>query len=263
MQSYTRVNTNPVVFGCIDIGNINDISKTFFNSLDVSDALVVENQYMWDYFCIKNRISYDKEVLSLNLSGIEDKFLNELPKETQKMFEDNRVKVLKRVGELHNLGKKVLVVSDEGSSIIADSGEFVRNYCIENGIDFKVMAGPSAVINAVSSSKIPGATSPFIFYGPIFSLEYVDGILDNMDMAPYDFLSVGFLRPKTAKAVVGRMLERFGNIEASLCIDLTTNKEKIIGKNLKETLRYLEDMGDEYYTRKENVSIVFRKTRIT
>jgi 16S rRNA C1402 (ribose-2'-O) methylase RsmI len=253
---------NPVVFGCIDIGNSDDISKTFFNSLGISDALVVENQYMWDEFCTKNKISYDKEVLSLNLPGLKGSFLNELPEETQKLFEDNRNSILKKVGELYSLGKNVLVVSDEGSSIIADSGEFVRNYCIDNNINFKVMTGPSAVINAISASNILGSTSPFIFYGPIFSLEYVDKILDNIDIAPYNFLGVGFLTPKTAQVVVGRMLKRFGNIEASLCIDLTTDKEKIVGKDLKEALIYLQEMGDEYYMKKEKVSIVFRKTRI-
>ena len=64
-----------VVFGCIHIGNSNDLSKTFFDTLDVSDLVVVENQYRWDAFCLENNINYTKKVLSINLSGLKGKFL--------------------------------------------------------------------------------------------------------------------------------------------------------------------------------------------
>lgn len=250
-----------VVFGCIDIGNSNDLSKTFFNTLYASDLIVVENQYMWDSFCLDNDISYTKEVLSLNLPGLKGKFLNELSEETQRLFADNRSAIYERVHQLYKSGKSVLVLSDEGSSIIADSGEFVRNYCLKNGIDFKVMSGPSAVINSISSSTISGSLSPFIFYGPIFSLEYLNNFLDHVDKSAYYFLSVAFLTPKTAKNVVESMLEKFGNIDACLCVDLTTDNEKIIGKNLKDVVEYLQQMGDDYYIKKEKISIVFRNTR--
>jgi 16S rRNA C1402 (ribose-2'-O) methylase RsmI len=249
-----------VIFGCIDIGNSNDLSKTFFNELNNSDAVVVENQYVWDSFCLDNDISYTKEVLSLNLPGLKGKFLNELSEETQRLFADNRGVILERVHQLYKSGKNVLVLSDEGSSIIADSGEFVRNYCLKNGIDFKVMSGPSAVINSISSSTIAGSLSPFIFYGPMFSLEYLNNFLDNVSKSPKYFLSVAFLTPKTAKNVVESMLEKFGNIDACLCVDLTTDNEKIIGKNLNDVVEYLQQMGDDYYIKKEKISIVFRNT---
>jgi 16S rRNA C1402 (ribose-2'-O) methylase RsmI len=249
-----------VIFGCTDIGNSNDLSRTFFNELNSSDALVVENQYMWDSFCLDNNISYTKEVLSLNLPGLKDKFLNELPEDIQRLFKDNRSMVFERLHQLYKSGKTVLVLSDEGSSIIADSGEFVRNYCIENGIDFRVMSGPSAVINSISSSKISGSLSPFIFYGPMFSLDYLDNFLENIKRSPNYFLSVAFLDTKTANNVVKRMLEEFGNVDACICINLTTDTEKVIGKNLKDIVEYFQQMGDEYKIKKEKISIVFRNT---
>jgi 16S rRNA C1402 (ribose-2'-O) methylase RsmI len=64
-----------VIFGCIDIGNKDDISKTFFDYLHKSDAVVVENKYMWDEFCLNNQIEYSKEILSINLPGLKGKFL--------------------------------------------------------------------------------------------------------------------------------------------------------------------------------------------
>ena len=107
---------------------------------------------------------------------------------------------------------------------------------------------------------MPGATSPFVFYGPIFSLEYLDDFLGRIDNAPYNFLSVAFLTPKTAKQVVKSIIDKFGDLEGSLCINLTMNTEKVIGKTLGDILDYLTVMGDDYYITKEKISLVFRKS---
>lgn len=249
-----------VIFGCIDIGNKDDIPKTFFDSLQNSDAVVVENKYMWDEFCLNNQIEYNKEILSINLPGLKGKFLNELTEEMQGLFYDNRDLVLKRIKELYEMNKNILVVSDEGSPILADSGEIVRTYCLNNDIDFRVLAGPSAIINTLSMSRIPGPTSPFVFYGPIFSMQFVDEFLDKIENVPYNFLGVAFLAPKTAKDVVLSMLNKFGNLDSSLCVNLTMETEKVIGKTLQDVYEYLLEMGDDYYLLKERASLVFRKT---
>ena len=249
-----------VVFGCTDIGNSNDLSKTFFDAVHNSDAVIVENQYTWDELCLTNKINYDKEVLSLNLPGLKGKFLNELPKETQGLFYNNRESILARLKELYELNKNILIVSDEGSSILADSGELIRTHCIKNQIPFTVMAGPSAILNSLSMSNIPGPTSPFIFYGPMFSLEYLDEFLDKVDNAPYNFLGVAFLTPKTSRQVVASMLDRFGDLDGSLCVNLTMNTEKVVGKKLSDVLNYLIIMGNDYYLTKEKISLVFRKS---
>ena len=249
-----------VVFGCIHIGNSNDLSKTFFDTLDVSDLVVVENQYRWDAFCLENNINYTKKVLSINLSGLKGKFLNELPNEIQGMFHENRLAILDEVLAFYKDNKNILVLSDEGSAIVADSGEIVRNYCLENDIPFKVMSGPSAVINSVSMSNIIGPTSPFIFYGPMFSLEYLDDFLGKINNAPYNFLGVAFLNQRTAKDVVGSVIDMFGDLDGSLCVNLTMNTEKVIGKTLGDILDYLTVMGDDYYITKEKISLVFRKS---
>ena len=249
-----------VVFGCIHIGNSNDLSKTFFDTLDVSDLVVVENQYRWDAFCLENNINYTKKVLSINLSGLKGKFLNELPNEIQGMFHENRLAILDEVLAFYKDNKNILVLSDEGSAIVADSGEIVRNYCLENDIPFKVMSGPSAVINSVSMSNIIGPTSPFIFYGPMFSLEYLDDFLGKINNAPYNFLGVAFLNQRTAKDVVGSVIDMFGDLDGSLCVNLTMNTEKVIGKTLSDVFNYLTVMGNDYHLTREKISLVFRKS---
>ena len=249
-----------VVFGCIHIGNSNDLSKTFFDTLDVSDLVVVENQYRWDAFCLENNINYTKKVLSINLPGLKGKFLNELPNEIQGMFYENRLAILDEVLAFYKDNKNILVLSDEGSAIVADSGEIVRNYCLENDIPFKVMSGPSAVINSVSMSNIIGPTSPFIFYGPMFSLEYLDDFLGKINNAPYNFLGVAFLNQRTAKDVVGSVIDMFGDLDGSLCVNLTMNTEKVIGKTLSDVFNYLTVMGNDYHLTREKISLVFRKS---
>ena len=249
-----------VIFGCMHIGNSNDLSKTFFDTLDVSDLVIVENQYRWDAFCLENNINYTKKVLSINLPGLKGKFLNELPNEIQGMFYENRLAILDEVLAFYKDNKNILVLSDEGSAIVADSGEIVRNYCLENDIPFKVMSGPSAVINSVSMSNIIGPTSPFIFYGPMFSLEYLDDFLGKINNAPYNFLGVAFLNQRTAKDVVGSVIDMFGDLDGSLCVNLTMNTEKVIGKTLSDVFNYLTVMGNDYHLTREKISLVFRKS---
>ena len=176
------------------------------------------------------------------------------------MFYENRLAILDEVLAFYKDNKNILVLSDEGSAIVADSGEIVRNYCLENDIPFKVMSGPSAVINSVSMSNIIGPTSPFIFYGPMFSLEYLDDFLGKINNAPYNFLGVAFLNQRTAKDVVGSVIDMFGDLDGSLCVNLTMNTEKVIGKTLSDVFNYLTVMGNDYHLTREKISLVFRKS---
>lgn len=250
---------NPIIFGCVDIGNQNDLPASFFTALDSADILIVENLYMWEEFSTRAGITFDKEVVSFNLPDFKGKHLNELPENVQEEIFNHQQDILRGLSEAYHSGKSVLILSDEGSSILADFGGWVRHYCIATSIEFKVLAGPSALINSLTTSKILGDVSPFIFYGPVFSTERTAALIENINKLSTDFFGVVFLIPKTAAEIIKSISDEFGNLDASLCINLTLDTENVISGTLKDVLEYLESMGENYYELKHKISLVFKK----
>lgn len=59
-------------------------------------------------------------------------------------------------------GKDIAIISDAGMPGISDPGNIIVNMCKEEGIDYTVVSGPSALINAFVLS---GYETPFTFVG--------------------------------------------------------------------------------------------------
>lgn len=60
-------------------------------------------------------------------------------------------------------GESCGIVTDAGMPCISDPGEVLVKMCAENGIEVKVVPGPSAVVSAVAVSGLP--TARFCFEG--------------------------------------------------------------------------------------------------
>jgi len=61
------------------------------------------------------------------------------------------------------LGKKIALISDAGMPLISDPGSILLDECIAKGIDYTIISGPCALINAVVLSGF--STSEFSFLG--------------------------------------------------------------------------------------------------
>jgi len=93
------------------------------------------------------------------------KLLNhfEIDKKTISYHEHNKEKMGPRLIEDLLAGKDVALVSDAGMPGISDPGEDLVRLCIENHIDFYVLPGACALINAVVGSGL--STKKFSFEG--------------------------------------------------------------------------------------------------
>ena len=60
-------------------------------------------------------------------------------------------------------GINIAVISDAGMPLISDPGYRLMQACIENGVDYTVLPGPSAVLTALAGSGFP--THAFSFDG--------------------------------------------------------------------------------------------------
>ncbi|WP_456433095.1 16S rRNA (cytidine(1402)-2'-O)-methyltransferase [Nitratifractor sp.] len=59
-------------------------------------------------------------------------------------------------------GERVVYLSDAGMPAISDPGKLLVNFCQEEGIDYDVLPGPSAVVTAYAASGFSGR---FAFWG--------------------------------------------------------------------------------------------------
>ncbi|MBQ8298220.1 MAG: 16S rRNA (cytidine(1402)-2'-O)-methyltransferase [Ruminococcus sp.] len=138
-------------------------------------------------------------------------------------------------------GESCGIVTDAGMPCISDPGEVLVRMCAENGIDVKVVPGPSAVVSAVAVSGLP--TSRFTFEGflPVPKKQRTERLeLLRNETA----LMVFYEAPHKLRATLDDLAGFFGGERRiSLCRELTKIHE--------EVLRFTLDEAREYYSSHE------------
>ncbi|MGB0992695.1 MAG: 16S rRNA (cytidine(1402)-2'-O)-methyltransferase [Akkermansiaceae bacterium] len=64
-------------------------------------------------------------------------------------------------------GHNIAVISDAGTPLVSDPGYRLMQACLENGIDYTVLPGPSAVITALAGSGMPCHAFQFDGFLPV------------------------------------------------------------------------------------------------
>ncbi len=123
------------------IGNLKDITLRAIEVLKQSDVIFCEDtrhsKKLLDYYGIKTKVD------SFHQFSGENK--------------------LKKIKELLNNGKTVSYISDAGTPVISDPGYEIVKFLNENGIEFDVIPGATALIPALMLSGFPPDT--FFFGG--------------------------------------------------------------------------------------------------
>lgn len=133
------------------------------------------------------------------------------------------------------------IVTDAGMPCISDPGEVLVKLCVENGIDVRVVPGPSAVVSAVAVSGLP--TSRFTFEGflPVQKKQRTERLEKLRNETA---VMVFYEAPHKLKATLDDMSEFFGgDRHISLCRELTKIHE--------EVLRFTFDEAKKYYSEHE------------
>jgi 16S rRNA (cytidine1402-2'-O)-methyltransferase len=137
-------------------------------------------------------------------------YLN-LDKKPQISYRDqNHYQVFKKIVEILKSGLNVSLVTDRGTPLISDPGYKLVREILNEGIEIDSIPGPSAILDSLVLSGLP--TDKFIF--------------------------LGFLPKKETQ--MAKILEKFGNLEASLIIFESPFR---VLKTLKTTYEVLGNRG--------------------
>jgi 16S rRNA (cytidine1402-2'-O)-methyltransferase len=151
-----KVFTKNIVFGSRDIGNILDNSLSLILHIVNADIIVVENINKFQTLLNNLKIKTNAEILDINYN------------------DDNIQKINKYILDSYK-NKKILYLSDQGSSVTCDPGFRSSNLLNKNNIEYYVMPGASSIMTAINYLNFIGQQN-FYFGGMLVKGTEVTGI---------------------------------------------------------------------------------------
>jgi len=133
-------------------------------------------------------------------------------------------------------GESCGIVTDAGMPCISDPGEVLVKMCAEQGIDIKVVPGPSAVVSAVAVSGL--STRRFTFEGflPVPKKERAERL---EKLRGETAVMVFYEAPHKLKTTLADLCGFFGgDRRIALCRELTKIHEEVIRLTLSEAVEY-------------------------
>ena len=165
------------------------------------------------------------------------KLLNyfEIKKPLVSYHEHNAKAMGEKIAERLRSGEDCAIVTDAGMPCISDPGEQIVMLCRAEGIDVKVVPGPSAVVSALAVSGLP--TARFRFEGFLSvtkkqRLEHLASVRDAHETLIF------YEAPHKLMNTLKDMLEYFGDRRISLCRELTKIHEEVKLTTLSEAIEY-------------------------
>ena len=135
------------------------------------------------------------------------------------------------------------MVSNAGTPTIADPGFKLVRECIRLGIPVLTIPGPSAIIAALSVSSLP--TNKFLFLGFLPKKEgkkrKIFAVAKDLAATPLSPTFIFYESPFRLAKTLKLMKEFLGDVEISICQELTKVHEKVIHGTLDEALRQIEN----------------------
>lgn len=195
------------------IGNLKDITLRALEVLQAVDIIACEDTRqslkLLNHFNIrKTLISYHKH----NENGKSDAI-------TEKLLQ----------------GKNIAIISDAGTPGISDPGSVIITRCIQEGIDFEVLPGATAITTALVYSGLD--STKFIFRGFLPR--------ENKDRKPIieELLNrketlIFYEAPHRILNTLEFLYENLGNRKVALCRELTKLYEDIMRTTLSEAIEF-------------------------
>ena len=197
------------------IGNLDDITLRSLNLLKEVDVLLCE----------------DTRETSKLLSnyGIKQKLIS--------CHEYNEDKIKSDVVEMIKSGKKVGLVTDQGTPIISDPGYKVVEEAIKNNINVIGLPGATAFVPALISSGI--SPSKFLFYGFLNSKSSKQKQeLDSLKNYPYTMII--YESPHRIEKTLNNMLDILGDRKICLTREISKVYEEIYRGSISQVLEEIK-----------------------
>ena len=133
-------------------------------------------------------------------------------------------------------GENCGIVTDAGMPCISDPGEVLVQMCAENGIEVRVVPGPSAVVSAVALSGFPARRFTFEGFLPVQKKERSERLEDLRNETA---LMVFYEAPHKLKTTLADFAGNFGDDrKIAICRELTKVHEEILRMTLAEAKEY-------------------------
>jgi 16S rRNA (cytidine1402-2'-O)-methyltransferase len=161
-----------------------------------------------------------------------------ITRRTVSFFEGNeRVRTEELLAHLRE-GRDVAIVTDAGMPTISDPGYRLVRACADEGIDVRVVPGPSAVTAALAVSGLP--VDRFVFEG--FLPRRAGQLRERLGSLARDPRTVVlFESPRRVASLLGEVLAELGDRRMALARELTKLHEEVVRGRVTEVLARLGD----------------------
>ncbi len=203
------------------IGNLEDITLRAINVLKSVDFIIAEDTR--HSLKLLNHLEITKPLISYHRHNEEDKTEN----------------ILKKIEE----GKNIALISDAGTPVISDPGEFIVKEAIEREINVVSIPGACAIITALMSAGVN--TRNFTFYG-FLSLNKKLRIKELEKIKENNNTIILYEAPHKIKNTIQDLEYYVGNRKIVVARELTKIHEEFIRGTIQEIKDKLEKPKGEY-----------------
>lgn len=132
-------------------------------------------------------------------------------------------------------GLNIAIVTDAGTPGISDPGSVIVNKCIQEGIEFEVLPGATAITTALVYSGLD--TTKFIFRGFLPRENKLrNPIIEDLKNRTESLIF--YESPHRLLDTLKFLFNNLGNRKISICRELTKLHEEIIRDNLDKCIEY-------------------------
>lgn len=202
------------------IGNLDDITLRALNTLKEVDIVFAEDTR--ETFNLLKYYNINKKIESCHK-------YSEMK---------NKEKILKILKE----GKTIGFVSDRGTPLISDPGNFVVNEVIKENIPVIALPGATALIPALNMSGLDNER--FLFYGFLNNKKNTAKKELNK-LKDVEYTMVFYESPRRLKTTLELMFEAFGNRKISIVREISKLHEEIIRDSIENVTKIIDDIKGE------------------
>jgi 16S rRNA (cytidine1402-2'-O)-methyltransferase len=155
---------------------------------------------------------------------------------TVSLFEGNEQRRTEELLDALRSGSDVAVVTDAGMPAFSDPGFRLVRACVEEGIDVRVVPGPSAAVSALVVSGLP--TDRFVFEG-FLPRRAGQRKARLRELANDARTVVLYESPNRVARLLREVLEEIGDRRAAVARELTKLHEEVLRGSVSEVLARL------------------------
>lgn len=219
--SYEKDNKGKLYLIPTPIGNLEDITIRALNTLKFVDVVFAEDTR--EAYNLLKHYDISKKIESCH-------------KYSEMKHKDKIIRMLKE-------GKNIGYVTDRGTPLISDPGNYIVNEVIKEEISVIALPGATALIPALNMSGLDN--SKFLFYGFLNSKKTLaEKELKNLKNVNYSLIF--YESPYRVKNTLELIYKIFGDRKIALVREISKLHEEIIRENISEVIKYTDTLKGEF-----------------